>query len=143
MEVLLVSRTPEARAWMRRCLDPGSTFAEAGDGSEALRLAKASAFGLVVTDQTAEPYGAFGLTRELKNLDDAPRVIVLLERRMDAWLARWAGADAWLLQPIDPYELRAAARATDDAPTVANPDAGPDERPRAHAVPGTPFTEAE
>jgi len=31
--------------------------------------------------------------------------VILLERRHDEWLARWSGADAWFVRPIDPFEL--------------------------------------
>jgi DNA-binding response OmpR family regulator len=39
-----------------------------------------------------------------------PAVIVLLERPQDTWLAKWSGADRWLQQPIDPFELVRTAR---------------------------------
>ena len=32
-------------------------------------------------------------------------IVVLLERKQDAWLARWSGADAWFVKPFDPFEL--------------------------------------
>ena len=111
MNALVVSRTPGARAWIRAALGPDWTFDEAGDGLEALSLAKAQAPRLVIADESTEPYGAFGLTRELKILEDPPRVLIVLDRRQDTWLARWAGADAWLVQPVDPFEL--AAKATE------------------------------
>jgi DNA-binding response OmpR family regulator len=25
--------------------------------------------------------------------------------RQDSWLARWSGADAWFVKPVDPFEL--------------------------------------
>jgi DNA-binding response OmpR family regulator len=31
--------------------------------------------------------------------------VILLERRHDAWLATWSGADAWFVKPVDPFEL--------------------------------------
>jgi DNA-binding response OmpR family regulator len=32
-------------------------------------------------------------------------IMILLERSHDAWLARWSGADAWFVRPVDPFEL--------------------------------------
>jgi len=31
--------------------------------------------------------------------------VVLLERRHDAWLAKWSGADAWFVKPADPFAI--------------------------------------
>ena len=32
-------------------------------------------------------------------------VVVALARREDEWLARWSGADAWFVKPVDPFAL--------------------------------------
>src|SRR3989442_960745 len=110
MDVLIVSRSERARAWIRRALDPSFEFDEASNGLEALRRAQEEGYDLVVADETTEPFGAFGLARELKILPYPPAVIVLLERPQDNWLAKWSGADRWLTQPIDPFALNRAAR---------------------------------
>lgn len=110
MEVLIVSRSERARAWVRGALGPGWTPFEARDGLEALAIAREEIPELVVADETTEPFGAFGLARELKLLPDPPAVIVLLDRVQDTWLSKWSGADRWLLQPVDPFALAAAAR---------------------------------
>ena len=31
--------------------------------------------------------------------------MIVLERKHDAWLARWSGANAWFVRPVDPFEL--------------------------------------
>ena len=31
--------------------------------------------------------------------------MIVLERKHDAWLARWSGADAWFVKPVDPFAL--------------------------------------
>ncbi len=110
MEVLLVSRSERARAWMAGALGMDWEVLEARDGNEALRIAKEEIPEVVIADETTEPYGAFGLARELKNLPAPPAVIVLLDRRIDDWLSKWSGADRWLSQPVDPFALAAAAR---------------------------------
>jgi DNA-binding response OmpR family regulator len=110
MNVLIVSRSERARAWIRRALDPAWEIDEAANGLEALKRAQDEGYDLVIPDETTEPFGAFGLARELKILPYPPAVIVLLERPQDTWLAKWSGADRWLMQPIDPFELVRTAR---------------------------------
>ncbi|MCA1830690.1 MAG: hypothetical protein ABR552_08215 [Actinomycetota bacterium] len=141
MKVMLVSRKPAARRWMRRTLEPSWQVVEASDGLEGVALAERGGVDVVVSEEIVVPYGAFGMTRDLKILRDPPRVVLLLERAQDVWLARWSGADAWLLQPVDPVALRDAIRAPENVPPVSE-DAGRDEPVRVHAVPGTPYTEA-
>lgn len=131
MNVLLVSRSERARAWMRRALDPAWTFDEASNGVEALKRAREEGYDLVIADETSEPFGAFGLARELKILPEPPAVIVLLERTQDVWLAKWSGADAWLTQPIDPFALDRTARAVTGE--RARSDAGLGRRDDARA----------
>lgn len=108
MNVLVVSRDERARAWARGALGTGAVIHEVGDGLEAVEAARREMFDVVVADETAEPYGAFGLARELKHIPDPPAVVVLLERAQDVWLAKWSGADRWLVRPVDPFELAAA-----------------------------------
>jgi DNA-binding response OmpR family regulator len=111
VNVLIVSRSERARAWIRAALDPSWSFREASNGIEALQMARESDdVDLVVADESSEPFGAFGLARDLKVLPFPPAVIVLLERPQDVWLAKWSGADRWLTQQIDPFELGATAR---------------------------------
>ena len=110
MDVHVVSRSEGARAWIRRALDPSFQIDEAANGLEALKRARDEGYDLVVADETTEAFGAFGLARELKILPYPPAVIVLLERPQDTWLAKWSGADRWLTQPIDPFELARTAR---------------------------------
>lgn len=119
MKALLVSGNPGARAWMRGALGPGWEFSEVDDGNLALRAEKEEGFDLVVADESTEPFGAFGLCRELKILEEPPAVIVLLLRAQDVWLAGWSGADRWLLQPIDPFELADAAKELVTTPAKA------------------------
>ena len=35
----------------------------------------------------------------------ADRSVIRWQRKHDAWLARWSGADAWFVKPVDPFEL--------------------------------------
>jgi len=109
VKVLIVSHVPGARTWMRSALGPAWEAHEASNGLEAVRLASDEPFDLVIADEWTEPFGAFGLTRELKILPEPPAVLIVLDRAQDVWLAGWSGADRWLLQPIDPFDLADAA----------------------------------
>lgn len=124
--VLVVSEDPATADWVRKALGPACSIEHAVDGRAALRRVEED-FDLVIADETTGSYGAFGLARELKFSPDAPAVIVLLERAQDAWLAKWSGADRWLLRPIDPFELAAVAAELTSAGAAA---------PRAGAIRG-------
>ena len=110
MKILVVSEDSRARAWVRLAIGADAEYTETSNGIEALRAAAEENPDVVVADETTEPYGAFGLSRELKMSANPPRVIVLLERAQDTWLARWSGADRWFVRPLDPFELAEAVR---------------------------------
>lgn len=110
MKVLVVSEDARALDFARSSIGSDATYLLAANGREALRVADTEDPDVVIADETTEPYGAFGLSRELKMLPDAPRVIVILERAQDTWLAKWSGADTWFVRPVDPFELADAVR---------------------------------
>ena len=114
MDVLLVSPDPATREMMR--LAVGSIarrgagelrFLEEENGREGIATAWRERPQVVVADEIASHAGAFALARDLRGAEEAfPGVIViLLERPQDTWLAKWSGADAWLIKPVDPFEL--------------------------------------
>jgi DNA-binding response OmpR family regulator len=124
MKILVVSSDSRARDWVRFSVGSDAAYLDATNGLEALRIATAETPDVVVADETTEPYGAFGLARELKMSAKPPRVIVLLERTQDSWLARWSGADQWFVRPVDPFELAEAVRELAIPRPVASPDKG-------------------
>lgn len=114
MNVLLVSPDPDSRELMRlavrsleRRLGTPLGFSEAPDGDAGARRALRERPDVVVADEIASRAGAFSLARTLRGDPDPFRgaIVILLERRQDAWLARWSGADAWFVKPVDPFEL--------------------------------------
>jgi DNA-binding response OmpR family regulator len=111
MKVLIASEDPRARAWIVGAIGPGWQVAEAATGVEARRIAEREPPDLIIADETMERYGAFGLSRDVKALPEAPAILILLERAQDDWLAKWSGADRWLVRPIDPFELADVAHA--------------------------------
>ena len=114
MRVLLVSPDAHARDLMRvavgsleRRLGEPVSFLDALDGELGARVGLRERPDAVVADEIASRAGAFSMARDLRG---APNpylgpIVIILERKHDAWLARWSGADAWFVRPVDPFEL--------------------------------------
>ncbi len=111
---------------VKRSLGPGQDveFIEAADGVSGMARAWRDRPDVVVADEITSRAGAFALAKELTGSQPPfeGRIVVLLERSQDQWLARWSGADAWFTKPVNPFEL---------ADSVAGFVAGP---PRKEAV---------
>ena len=114
MRVLLVSPDVAVRDLLRvavgsieRRLGQPLSFLDAPDGEKGAAIGLRERPDAVVADEFASRAGAFALARELRGAPDPYRgpIVIVLERRQDAWLARWSGADAWLVKPVDPFEL--------------------------------------
>ena len=114
MKVLLVSPDASSRELMalavrsieRRIGEP-IEFSEARDGAAGIRVARRTEPDAIVAEEIASRAGAFALSMDLRN-QDRPypgAIVVLLERKHDAWLAKWSGADVWFVKPVDPFEL--------------------------------------
>jgi DNA-binding response OmpR family regulator len=114
VDVLLVSPDPQSRELMalavrsiERRLGQELSFRAAKNGELGIRAALRDRPDIVVADEIASRAGAFALARALRD-DNAPFtgvIVILLERKHDAWLARWSGADAWYVKPVDPFEV--------------------------------------
>lgn len=80
---------------------------EAENGVAGMAAARRLAPRVVVVDEIMSRAGAFAVARDLKGsippFEGA--VVILLERSQDEWLARWSGADAWFVKPVDPFRL--------------------------------------
>jgi DNA-binding NarL/FixJ family response regulator len=114
VKVLLVSADPKVRETMeltvrsvKRSGDQPVEFLEASDGVQGMQLAWRHSPDLVVADEITSRAGAFALTRDLKGaLPPHPaRIVILLDRAQDEWLAAWSEADAWFVKPVNPFEL--------------------------------------
>ena len=115
MDVLLVSPDPRSRELMalavrsiERALGTELRFRAAANGELGIRAAVRDRPQVVVADEIASGAGAFALAKELREgsteaFDGV--IVILLERVQDAWLARWSGADAWFVKPVDPFAL--------------------------------------
>ncbi len=114
MDVLLVSPDPESRELMalavqsiERALGEEIRFRVARNGELGIKAALRERPDVVVADEIATRAGAFALAKALRD-DAVPytgAIVILLERKHDAWLAKWSGADAWFVRPVDPFEL--------------------------------------
>jgi DNA-binding NarL/FixJ family response regulator len=122
VKVLLVAADPAVRRTMQLTVrsversagpDEEVEFVEASDGIEGIRLAWRERPDVVVADELSSRAGAFALTKDLKDAIPAfpGKVVILLERSQDEWLAPWAGADAWFVKPVNPFELADAITA--------------------------------
>jgi DNA-binding response OmpR family regulator len=114
VDVLLVSPDPTSRELMalavrsiERRIGSPLRFRAAKNGELGIRAALRDRPQIVVADEIASRAGAFALAKALRD-DAAPFtgvIVILLERKQDRWLARWSGADAWFVRPVDPFEL--------------------------------------
>jgi len=114
VDVLLVSPDPVSRELMaltvrsiERAIGTELRFRAAANGELGIGAALRDRPDVIVADEIASRAGAFALSKQLRDDNDPYRgvIVILLERKHDAWLARWSGADAWFVKPVDPFEL--------------------------------------
>jgi CheY-like chemotaxis protein len=114
VDVLLVSPDPASRELMalavrsiERRLGEELRFRAAKNGDLGTRAALRDRPDVIVADEFASREGAFSLARTLRDDRDPYLgvIVILLERKHDAWLAKWSGADAWYVKPADPFEV--------------------------------------
>jgi DNA-binding response OmpR family regulator len=115
--VLLVSDLASLRRELETMLaGPDIYIEEASSGPEAVARVTRGEIDLVVVDLQVGAMGGMAITMELRNLEsyggaDSVAVLMLLDRRPDVFLARRAGADGFVVKPLDPQRLRSAVRA--------------------------------
>ena len=66
---------------------------------------------VVIIDLQVRNMGGMAVVREIKASmegEDLPRLVILLDREVDGFLAKRAGADAWVVKPFSTHELRIA-----------------------------------
>ena len=114
MKVLLTSADPSATpitrlavASIERRIGEPLEFLEARNGEVGLKLAWRHLPEVIVADEIASRAGAFAMARDLRGATEpyAGVIVILLDRPHDAWLAKWSGADAWFVKPVDPFAL--------------------------------------
>ena len=94
---------------VRRILGPDQDveFIESSNGVDGIARAWRDRPDVVVADEIASRAGAFALAKDLTGAEPPfeGRIVILLDRSQDRWLARWSGADAWFTKPVNPFEL--------------------------------------
>lgn len=79
-------------------------------GPALMRALHNKEIDLCLLDGEAAPLGGMGLSYQINaEVEDHPPLLVLLQRRDDAWLSTWSKADAVYLLPVDPIDLPLAA----------------------------------
>ena len=66
---------------------------------------------VVIIDLQVRNMGGMAVVREIKASmegEDLPRLVILLDREVDGFLAKRAGADAWVVKPFSTHEFRVA-----------------------------------
>ncbi len=111
--VVLVAEDDELTAALiaESLRDAGHRVVLAGDGNEALRLARALGPELVILDLNLPGRRGLEVMRALQALPVRPRVLVLtaLARADVEREIRGAGADEFMAKPFSPHELASRA----------------------------------
>jgi DNA-binding response OmpR family regulator len=93
---------------------PDTTFVVCRRGQDVATAAKSQTPDLAVLDLQIGNMGGMAVCMNLR-LDESGgrlphvRVLMLLDRAADTFLARRAGAEGWLVKPLDSLRLRRAA----------------------------------
>jgi two-component system, chemotaxis family, chemotaxis protein CheY len=108
--ILVVDDTRSMRAMVAAVLQgAGYEVAEAGDGVEALELARNRLFDLLGTDHNMPRMDGVTLVRELRSLPHYdPVALIVLSTEASPELkqkGREAGATGWMAKPFDPQRM--------------------------------------
>lgn len=125
MRTLLVSTNPRITTEVTTALvgEPDVDLLTVATPQRALQLLdEEGGFDLVIADADTAPTGGFALAREMKarvQMGRAmPPVVLLIAREADTFLAKWSQADAYILKPVDPFNLAEVVRAVRDGVPV-------------------------
>jgi DNA-binding response OmpR family regulator len=91
-------------------------------GARVLPAVRRRAPDLVILDLQIGNMGGMAVCLDLRLEESAGRldhlkVIMLLDRRADVFLARRSGAEGWIIRPLDPIRLRRATQTVLDGDT--------------------------
>lgn len=113
-KVLLVADTPWVSSEVRASLALGDwELEETHDPATAAE--RSTDADAVLVDMQVSSMGGMAVIRSIRQSTAGrprPRLVLLLDRSADSFLAGRAGADASVLKPINPAELRAALAPT-------------------------------
>lgn len=113
MRVLLVTSNPRISAAVTTAIigDPDNDLFEVRTPERGVALIdEGERYDVVVGDADTAPSGGFFLAREIKARGqmgrDMPPVVLLLAREQDVFLSNWSQADAYVLKPVDSFDLQ-------------------------------------
>src|SRR3990172_5834351 len=111
-KVLLVCDTPWVVNEVLASLSLGGWEVETTeDPTQVATKAAHSGVDVVLIDMQVQSMGGMALIRDIRaafQTGPRPRTVLLLDRSADSFLAKRAGADAWVIKPFQDAELRAA-----------------------------------
>jgi DNA-binding response OmpR family regulator len=85
----------------------GWQFTEVADPRQVVEVVEATDPDAVIVDLQVGSMGGMAVTRAIRQgVDPRPRIVMLLDRYADRFLAKRAGADAAVVKPIDGSQLR-------------------------------------
>jgi DNA-binding NarL/FixJ family response regulator len=115
--IVVASDTPRVRREVVAVTaGPDIEIVEAANGPAVIEQVRNGGADLVVCDLQMGNMGAMAVCLELRlqesygDIDHVP-FLMLLDRRPDVFLARRAGAEGWVVKPLDPIRLRRAVAA--------------------------------
>ncbi len=124
-------------SWVRNEVHAALTAPDFGlidldDPTQAAAVAASEAVDAVVVDLQVASMGGMAVVRDVRDRANADGrdhlpVIMLLDRAADGFLAKRAGAAAWLVKPFTAHDIRTAltsAFSKEPAPAAAPADAG-------------------
>lgn len=110
---------------VRSALSIGSwQIEEINDPRTVVDRIEESRVDAVIIDMQVGSAGGMAVVRWIRQATDStnrPRLVLLLDRSADGFLARRAGADASVLKPFDAPDLRAALALEPDAVEAEDP----------------------
>ena len=125
--VLVVADAPWARNEVHAALtDPDTELVDHDDPKTVAETVAAGGIDLVLVDLQVGSMGGMAVTRSVReaaNVGGAPPVpvVIMLDRSADAFLAKRAGAAAWIAKPFTAHEISLALNAAlSDAEDVSD-----------------------
>lgn len=115
-EILVASDGEWVRNQLRSVLaSPDCKIRAVSTGARVLPAVRRRAPDLVILDLQIGSMGGMAVCLDLRLEEGAGRlghvkVMMLLDRRADVFLARRSGAEGWLVRPLDPVRLRRATQ---------------------------------
>ncbi len=131
MKILLVSGGPSLTRQVTAALPADADVLEVRTPQRGLAVVDEGehTFDVILADADTHPTGGFFMAREIlaraTDGHDVAPVVLMISRPQDEYLCRWAQADAWIVKPVDPFDLaEVLASVASGSPVPALPGVG-------------------